>query len=72
MPGTSPHRRAPQSWPLPPTAGRMYSMTRCHTLKGHVSDHAHHICWMIKRIREKEVDKAFHTEHGPTYQGSKT
>lgn len=44
-------------------------MTRCHTLKGHVSDHAHRICWMMKRIREKEVDRAFGTQHGPTYLG---
>lgn len=60
-PGTSPHRTAPRSCPLPPTAGRMYSMTRCHTLKDHVSDHAHRICWMIDRIREKEVHKYFQT-----------
>lgn len=44
-------------------------MTRCHTLRGHVSDHAHRICWMIKWIREKEVDGDFYTQHGPTYQG---
>lgn len=34
-------------------------MTHCHTLRGHVSDHAHRICWTITRIREKEVDKTF-------------
>lgn len=57
-PGTSPHRTAPRSWPPPPTAGMMCSMTRCHTLRGHVSDRAHRICWTIERIRQKEIDKA--------------
>jgi len=61
-PGTVPHHTALQSWPLPLTADRMYSMTRCHTLTGHVSDHAHRICWMIHRIREKEVDQTFRTK----------
>lgn len=43
-PDTSLHHRVPQSGPPPLTAGRMYSMTRCHTLTGHVSDHGHRIC----------------------------
>lgn len=58
-PGISPHHTAPRSWPLPPTADMMYSMTRCHTLKGHVSDHAHRICWKINRIREEKIEKPF-------------
>lgn len=49
-------------------------MTHCHTQKGHVNDRAHHICWMITRIRETRVDKVFYTQHRPTYQrrGPKT
>lgn len=58
-PGTSPHRTVPRSSPLPLTAGRMYSMTRCHTLRGHVSDHAHRICWTIDGIREKKSTNTF-------------
>lgn len=58
-PGTSPHRTAPQSCPLPPIAGRMYSMIRCHTLKGHVSDHAHRICWMKKGLERRKSTKTF-------------
>lgn len=44
-------------------------MTRCHTRRGHVSDHAHRICRMIIRIRETEVDKDLNTQFGPTYRG---
>lgn len=63
-PGTSPRHTAPRSCPPLQTAGTTYSMTRCHTLKGHVSDHAHRTCWTITRIREREVEKVF----TPTYQ----
>lgn len=62
-------RRVPRFWPLLPTAGRMCSMTHCHTLKGRVSDHGHRICWMKRCISEKEIDKNLYLHKGPTYQG---
>lgn len=43
-PGIAPRHTAPQFWPLLLTAGRTYSMTRCHILRGHASDHVHRIC----------------------------
>lgn len=71
-PGTSPHPTAPRFLPPPPTAGRTYSMSRCHTLRGRVSDHGHRICRMITRIRGTGVDKACCTQYAPTYRGRGT
>lgn len=34
-------------------------MTRCHTLKGRVNDHAHRICWVINGIREGSRQSLF-------------